>query len=427
MAAEFSFLAVNRNSVESRARKGDVRAKGVLAGLKTLSTQLSSAQVGITVTNLMIGFLAEPAIASLIRPTLVTMQVPAQFVSGIAIVTGLVVATLVTMIFGELIPKNIAIARPYETAAVVQWPQLMFTRIMRLPIRLLNGNANHILGWMGVTPTEELASARSADELLSLVKRSADSGTLPRETAAMMERSLNFSELSAIDVMIPRLQLRALSKTASAEDVVNLSHSTGHSRFPVYGEGLDDIVGVVHLKQALRVARTQRDRVSVGEIMARALIVPASISLKVLLEELRADSLQMAIVVDEFGAVDGVVTIEDLLEELVGDLQDEHDVIGTRAQAVGKRSWDISGLLRPDELAEVTGIYLPEVEEVETIGGIVMHKMERIPVLEDSVQLSGVGRSGEPIRVEVKVLAMDGRRVDRLLVTDLDDDVEGEV
>lgn len=417
VAAEFSLLAVNRNSVEAKSRRGDRQAKGVLRALTTLSTQLSSAQVGITVTNLLIGFLAEPAIASLIRPLLLAINIPEQFISGIAITIGLVLATVMTMIFGELVPKNIAIARPYATAAVVQGPLLLFTHVMRAPIRLLNGNANTILGWLGVTPTEELASARSADELLSLVRRSADSGTLPRETAAMMERSLNFGDLTALDVMIPRLQVRALARHDKVIDILTLAHETGHSRFPVYGNGLDDVVGIVHIKQALCVPRSRRHLVQVEEIMGDALLTPSSLSLKGLLDDLRRDSLQMAIVVDEFGAVDGVVTIEDLLEELVGDLQDEHDVMGVRVQPAGEGVWEISGLLRPDEIAEATDIYLSENAEVETIAGIVMFELGRIPEVGDEIELSGVNRAGEKVIVSVAVLSMDRHRIDRLRVT----------
>ncbi len=419
VAAEFSLLAVNRNSVEAIAKKGDAKAKGVLHALKTLSTQLSSAQVGITVTNLAIGFLAEPAIARLIEPGLKAMGIPSGFTPSIAITLGLVLATAVTMIFGELVPKNLAIAKPYRTAALVQLPLLFFTNVMRWPIQVLNSSANAILHRFGVEPTEELASARSADELLSLVRRSAERGTLPRETAAMLERSLNFGDLTALDAMTPRLRVKALPRDASASDVLQLARESGRSRFPVYGKDLDDVCGVVHVKHAFVVPRIERKTTRVETIMTEPLLVPSSISLEALLDDLRTDGLQMAIAVDEFGAVDGVVTIEDLLEELVGDLRDEHDPTGAAVREISAVEWDISGLLRPDEIAEATDIYMPEHEEVETIAGLVAHELERMPEVGDEVTTVGVDREGDEVVVGLKVLRMDGHRVDRLLLTRL--------
>lgn len=414
VAAEFSLLAVNRNTVEAKAKKGDRHAKGVLHALQTLSTQLSSAQVGITLTNLIIGYLAEPAIAQLIEPLLHALHIPEQFTSSIAIALGLILATAVTMIFGELVPKNLAIANPYKTAAFIQFPLMVFTKIMHGPIRVLNSSANAILHRFGVEPTEELASARSADELLSLVRRSAERGTLPRETAAMLERSLNFGDLTTLDAITPRLRVKALQQNNTAADVLQLARETGFSRFPVYGVNLDDVVGVVHIKHALSVPKADRKSVKIGDIMIDPLLVPSSISLETLLDDLRGNGLQMAVAVDEFGAVDGVITIEDLLEELVGDLKDEHDHSGADVRPLGERSWDISGLLRPDELAEATDAYLPEHEEVETIAGLVAHELERIPEEGDAVTLGGVDREGEDITVTFTVLRMDRHRVDRL-------------
>lgn len=414
VAAEFSLLAVNRNSVEALAKKGDPTANGVLRALQTLSTQLSSAQVGITLTNLIIGYLAEPAIAQLIKPLLTILHVPAQLTAGIAIALGLVIATAVTMIFGELVPKNLAIAHPYKTAASIQLPLMLFTTLMRRPIALLNGSANAILRWFGIRPTEKLASARSADELLSLVRRSADRGTLPRETAAMLERSLNFGDLTALDAMTPRLRVKALQQDGVVADVLRLARETGFSRFPVYGVTLDDVVGVVHVKHALSVPKADRTSVKISDSMIEPLLVPSSISLEALLDDLRGNGLQMAIAVDEFGAVDGVITIEDLLEELVGDLKDEHDHSGAVVSALSEYSWDISGLLRPDELAEATDVYLPEHEEVETIAGLVAHRLERIPEVGDEVIVGGVDREGRDVVATFTVLNMDRHRVDRL-------------
>lgn len=416
VAAEFSLLAVQRSSVENKVKRGDVRAKGVLQALTTLSTQLSSAQVGITLTNLLIGYLAEPAIARLVAPVLAALHVSEHFVTSISLVLGLLLATALTMIFGELVPKNLAIAKPYRVAAAVQLPLLMFTQFMRWPIRMLNASANGILRLFGIEPTEELASARSADELLSLVRRSAERGALPQESAVMLERSLNFGELRALDAMTPRLRVKALAADSSVEDVLELAKSSGFSRFPVYGDNLDDIRGIVHVKYAFAVSKRQRGSTNVKEIMTKPLFVPSSISLEALLDDLRLDGMQMAVAVDEFGAIDGIVTVEDLLEELVGDVKDEHDISGAKARALKNGNWNISGLLRPDELAELTGVYLPEHDDVETIAGLVAHHLERIPKVGDMATLSGVDRAGNEMVIRLKVRKMDGQRIDRLVL-----------
>jgi CBS domain containing-hemolysin-like protein len=414
VAAEFAFITVNRQTVEHMAARGDRRAKGVAAALKSLSTQLSGAQVGITLTNLAIGFLAQPAIARLIGPMLLGIGVPEGLVPGIAVVLGLSIATVVTMVFGELVPKNLAIAKPMGTARLVELPQRVFSEIMKYPIRVLNGSANFVVRRMGVEPQEELASARSADELSSLVRRSAERGTLPRETALMLERSLTFGELTALDVMTPRLRMKTLGRDEPVSHVVALAKSTGFSRFPVAGKSLDDIVGIVHIKQALGVPKSKRGHVKVEQIMQSPIVVPSSIPLDPLLATLRQGGMQLAIVVDEFGGTDGVVTMEDLIEELVGEVYDEHDRSKSAIRKLAKGGWVLSGLLRPDEIGEELGIFLPDEDEFETVGGLVSHYLERVPAVGDVAEVTAVDRDGRKRAASLKVERMDGRRVDRV-------------
>lgn len=414
VAAEFALITVNRQTAERHAAKGDRRAKGVVAALHTLSTQLSGAQVGITVTNLGIGFLAEPAVASLIRGPLYSLGVAEAAVPGIAIALAVVVATLVTMIFGELVPKNFAIARPLATAKTVQGVQRGFSRLMRQPIRALNGSANFIIRKLGIEPQEELASARSADELTSLVRRSAEKGTLPKETARMLERSLAFGELTATDVMTPRVRVRTLTRDATASDVIKLARRTGHSRFPVVKNTLDDVVGIAHVKQAVGVPEDKRTATSVTAIMQPPIVVPSSIELDALLETLKGGGLQIAVVIDEFGGADGVVTIEDLIEELIGEVTDEHDRSGAKIRKLKDGGWALSGLLRPDEVGQEIGIFLPDEEEFETIGGLIADRLEHVPHVGETITLGAIDRDGKQTSVSLQVERMDGRRVDRL-------------
>jgi CBS domain containing-hemolysin-like protein len=417
VAAEFALIAVNRSTVERLAAKGDRKARGVLEALRSLSTQLSSAQVGITITNLTIGFLAEPAIAQLIEQPLASMGLPESAVPGIAIGIGIAIATVVTMIFGELVPKNLAIAKPLGTSKFIERPLLLFSRGMYLPIKVLNNSANFILRQFGVAPQEELASARSADELLSLVRRSAEKGTLAKETAQMLERSLTFGDLTALDVMTPRVNMKALQADDPVSEILRLAQLTGHSRFPVYDKDLDNIVGTVHIKYVIGVPRDRRNTTAVRNIMRPPVLVPSTIELEPLLKALRRGGLQMAVAIDEFGGTDGIVTMEDLLEELVGEMHDEHDRTRTLIRKRKDGSWMLSGLLRPDEIGEELDIFLPEEEEVETLGGLIVHKLERIPKVGDTTEFNAVNRDGDELEVHLKIERMDGNRIDRVRMT----------
>ncbi|MDB5166589.1 MAG: hypothetical protein JWM37_661 [Candidatus Saccharibacteria bacterium] len=417
VAAEFALIAVNRSTVERLAAKGDSRAKGVAHALSTLSTQLSSAQVGITVTNLAIGLLAEPAIAHALHGPLVGLGISAAAVPGIAVMLGLIIATIMTMLFGELVPKNLAIAKPLATAKSIQRPLLLFSKFVKYPIKVLNGSANYILKQLGVEPQEELASARSADELLSLVRRSAEKGTLAKETALMLERSLNFGELTAQDVMTPRLRIRALQADSTIAEMLSLAKSSGLSRFPVYGKTLDDVIGVAHIKHAFGIPREERGTKLVKHIIRQPVLVPSGIQLESLLDALRKGGLQMAVLVDEYGAVDGLVTIEDLLEELVGEVTDEHDRSTAAVRRRANGSWLLSGLLRPDQVGEELDVFLPEEEDVETIAGLATHHLGRLPDVGDKVSITAVDRDGDELPVELRIERMDGHRVDRIQLT----------
>lgn len=425
VAAEFALLAVNRQTVERLASKDDKAARGVLSALRSLSTQLSSAQVGITITNLAIGFLAEPVIAQLLSPAILAIGLPEASVPGIAIASGLVIATALTMVFGELVPKNLAIARPLGTARFVQGPLLFFTAVMRWPIKALNGSANWILHRFGVEPKEELASARSADELLSLVRRSAAKGTLAQDTATMLERSLGFTDLTALDVMTPRVRVKAVQADTPISEALALAASSGFSRYPIYGKNFDDIIGVMHVKHAFAIPREQRGNIPVARVMRPAVLVPSSIELMKLLETLRERGLQLAVVIDEFGGMDGIVTMEDVLEELVGDVRDEHDQSrGAHIRPRGDDNWIVSGLLRPDEIADELGIFLAEEDEVETLGGLFMHEFSAVPHTGDHVVLPAVDRDGTSLAITLKVERMDSNRIDRLLLSSKS--IEGE-
>jgi CBS domain containing-hemolysin-like protein len=404
VAAEFSLVALDRTTVERAVEGGDKRAKGVLAAVRTLSTQLSGAQVGITITTLVVGYLVRPSLATLLTGPLESAGLD-DAADGVSVVLALAVATAFSMVVGELVPKNLAISVPLATAKVVAVPQRVFTTLVKPLITLLNGSANRLLRLVGVEPREELSAGRSPEELAALVRHSAAAGTLDQGTATLITRSLGFSSRTAADVMTPRVRTLTLERDRHASDVVTMARRSGHSRFPVIDGDLDDVVGVVHLKSAVAVPRERREEVPVTAIMSEALRVPETVRLDPLLVELRALGLQLAVVVDEYGGTAGVVTLEDLVEELVGEVSDEHD--RSRPGVVHRRdgAWLAPGLMRPDEVREKTGIDVPDGPAYETLGGFVMAALGRVPAVGDRIPVRGA---------TLTVERMDGRRVDRV-------------
>lgn len=407
VAAEFSLVTVDRTRVEAAAQSGDNAARRVDRAVRLLSTQLSGAQLGITVTSLLVGYLAEPSLAALLREPLSSVGVPERAVPAVAFAVAFGAANAFQMVFGELVPKNLAISRPWEVARAVAPPQLAFVAVTGPLVRFLNGNANRILRRMGFEPQEELASARTAEELRSLVRRSAVVGTLSGSTASLLDRSLRFGRRTAADAMTPRVRVVSVAADAPVADVLRLSRRTGLSRFPVTGtDGIDEVVGVVGVRRVLRVPRDERDSVPVERIAQQPLPVPETLELDSLLERMQDADVHLAVVFDEYGGTAGVITMEDLIEELVGEVQDEHDVAAPRTRRQPDGTLLASGLLRPDELRDL-GVPIPERQHYETVAGFVVDELGRIPQVGDEVTVDGW---------RVVVERLDGRRVDRLRI-----------
>ena len=404
VASEFALVNLDRADLEARQARGESRLSLTISALKHTSTHLSSAQLGITLTTLLTGYTMEPALSNLLRPTLHAWSIPEAAIAPIATIVAMFVATVLSMILGELVPKNFALALPLATAKLVIPFQIAFTTVFKPAVVVLNGSANGVLRSMGIEPKEELSGARSAEELSSLVRRSASAGLLEADTATLLDRTLTFSRLTAADVMTARPSMHAIAAGDSADDVIQLARRTGHSRFPVYDDDLDDIMGVVHLKAAISVPRERRTEVPVGALATEPLRVPETVHVDALIAELRARGYQLAIVVDEYGGTAGLVTLEDLVEELVGEVADEHD--RTRAGVIRNREGiTFPGELRPDELLSRAGVEVPEGDVYDTVGGYVMSVLERVPSVGDEVPLD----SGT-----LQVVRMDGRRVDRV-------------
>ncbi len=366
-----------------------MRARIVQRAHRSLSFQLSACQLAITITTLVTGYIAEPAIAELFRPGLEAIGMSPGLAAATATTAALLLATALSMIFGELVPKNLALARPLSTARATAPLIAGFAVVLAWLISALNAAANAIVRGLGVEPAEELRSARSPQELSSLVRNSAQQGTLDRGTATIMDRSLRFTERVADDLMVPRVRVVALPADATVQDLIETASRTGHSRFPVYGRDLDDVRGVVHVKQAFQVDLPQRRSVRLGSLAQQVPVVPGSMDGDALLTKLRASGLQTGIVVDEYGGTAGIVTLEDVVEEIVGDVRDEHDPgEPLDVRQLDPTTWLVSGLLRADEVAEHTGLEIPP-GEYETVAGFVVARLGRIPQQGDGVALDG--------------------------------------
>ncbi|CAJ1503483.1 hemolysin family protein [[Mycobacterium] holstebronense] len=420
VAAEFSLTTLERSVVEANAHRGGRRDAYIQDAHRTLSFQLSGAQLGISITTLATGYLAEPVLARWLRLPLVAVGLPERMTGGIALALALVIATSLSMVFGELVPKNLAVARPLPIARAVAGPQLLFSRLFAIAIRVTNGTANRILRRFGIEPADRLASARSARELASLVRNSARSGALDPTTAALVEGSLRFGALTAAELMTPRSKIVSLQAGDTVADLAAVAIDTGFSKFPVVDGDLDATVGIVHVKQVFAVAVADRASTRVTTVAQPVAVVPSTLDGDAVMEQIRANGQQAAMVVDEYGGTAGMVTVEDLIEEIVGDVRDEHDDATPDVVASGG-GWQVSGLLRIDEVAAATGYRAPE-GSYETIGGLVLQELGHIPEAGETVELTAFDPdelSTHPPRWLARVVRMDGRRIDLLELTHL--------
>ncbi|MET8829352.1 hemolysin family protein [Streptomyces sp. NPDC004610] len=426
VAAEFSLTTVERGELERAVERGERGASSALKAVRNLTFQLSGAQLGITVTNLVVGMLAEPSIARLIAGPLRAIGISGSAASSVALVLGTALSTVFLMVVGELVPKNWAISSPLAVAKTVATPQRWFTAMFRPFITHLNNTANRIVRRFGIEPAEELASARGPQELAALARHSAKEGALEADTAELFVRTLNLADLTAENVMTPRVQVVALEAQATCEDVANATRATGLSRFPVYRGSLDAVVGTAHIKDVLAVPAGQRPRTPVAELMREPLLVPESLTVDRLLDRL-SGKRTMAVVIDEYGGTAGVATLEDIVEEVVGEVRDEHDPQETPDLAPagldeeGHNLFSADGAARIDQLARV-GLRAPD-GPYETLAGLVATELGRIPESGDTVEVTGW---------RLDVVDASGRRAARVLLhapltgaRDEDEDEEG--
>jgi CBS domain containing-hemolysin-like protein len=398
VAAEFSFVAVDRSRIERLVRDNDRRARAVDRILHRLSFYLSGTQLGVTVTSLLLGYIAQPTVATVMEPALG---------NGASIAIALVLVTVLSMIVSELVPKNVAIARAERMAMRLARPIMVYAAVFGPVIRLLNRAANGTVRRLGIEPRQELASVRTLEELELLIRSSGEEGVLDPEAFTLLTRTLRFNDKSAADALVPRLSVQYVHPDDTIPQLARRSLDTGFSRFPVCGSDLDDVVGVVHVKDVYRLPIEERATATVAAVMAEPFIVPETRDLASLLVELRTGS-HLAIVVDEYGGTAGIITLEDVLEELVGEIDDEYDPAAPALSAVlPAGSYELPGTLHPDEVREAIGFEMPE-GEYETLAGFVLDQLGRIPDEGDRFAYDGW---------TIEVASMDRRRVASVRLT----------
>jgi CBS domain containing-hemolysin-like protein len=382
VAQEFAYVSADRLALARDAATGDRRAARALQVLERLSFMLSGAQLGITVTGLVVGFIAEPSVSALLRPALSGVGIPDAAVSVISVVLAFVLATVVQMVLGELAPKNLAIAVPERLAKSLAGSTLLYLKIVGPVVRIFDGAANRLLRRAGIEPVEELHHGATLEELGHLIGESHERGALPEDTAALLDHSLEFSDRTLHQVMVPRVDAVFVRKDATAAEAVGLIAKYGHSNYPVLGDHPDDVTGVLGVNELMREPAGRLEGTTAGALARRSLFLPTTLPLPDAVTQMRERDDEFAVVLDEHGGVAGIVTYEDIAEELVGDIADETDTVTAVAVADGS-GWLVDAGRRLDEVAEVTGVALPEEEDYDTVAGLVVDRLGRFPAVGD--------------------------------------------
>ncbi|TDD69964.1 hemolysin family protein [Actinomadura rubrisoli] len=412
VAQEFAFVTADRPLLDQRAAEGDRASARAVRVMERLSFMLSGAQFGITVTALVVGFIAKPALADLIGPALRAAGVPDGAAGGVAVALGFALATIIQMVLGELLPKNLALAKAEPLARALAASTLVYMAVASPLIRLFDASANRLVRAVGIEPVEELHHGATLEELGHIIGESGEQ--LQEGHADLLERALAFSERDAEEVMVPRVDVVTVPASARAGELSEIIAASGHSRYPVVGASVDDVVGVVGLDELILLAPEEADRTEVRAIARPPLLLPSSLPLPDVVRRLRGAPVPLACVVDEYGGFAGLITWEDVAEELVGEIADEHDADEDLAVRRGEW-WTTDAGLRVDEVAHETGIDLPE-GDYETVAGLLLQRLRRVARPGDVVTVElPPARLDEPPRTAVVEVLTVHRHVPELI------------
>jgi magnesium and cobalt exporter, CNNM family len=399
VAAEFAFTASRKEVIEKIGSRG---AKAALGAMKELSETLAGAQVGITLATLLLGFVAEPSVARLLELLLGWTPISQSLLHSIALVIAILIVVFLHMVIGEMAPKNIAIASPERLAVWLGVPWRAYMTVFRPLVFVLNRTANLILRIFGVDPRDELETVHTAEDLAAIIAAGRQEGIIEEFASKLLAGAILFSERAAGEVMVPRPDIVALPITATPSDLERVVSERGFSRIPIFKDDMDNIVGFVHAKDLLSIAEEKYDEQLDPELIRPLLVAPESASVRPLLAEMQKAGRHLALIIDEHGGVAGLLTLEDIVEELVGEIRDEYDEGEASIRRIGEADWFYApGSARPDQLRSQAGIELPD-GEYETVGGFVMDRLGRIPRRGDWV---------EHDNWVIRVRRMEGRRI----------------
>ncbi|MBG0562506.1 hemolysin family protein [Actinoplanes aureus] len=386
VAQEFAYVAVDREQLRALADQGDAAAERALRVTQKLSFVLSGAQVGITVTALLAGYVAEPYLGRGTAELLGATGLSEAASASVSMVFALLFATVVQMVLGELAPKNLAIAKPETLARALSRSTLIYLTVAGPLIRLFDGTATRLLRAVGIEPVEELPQGATTEDLDRIIATASTRGALDARAARLLDHGLDFRVHTAAEAMRPRVDVTTIRAGEPASRVVELL-DTGHSRFPVIGDDVDDVVGVVTIADVVTLEPAARATTAVRGLATDAVALPESARLPEVLDRLKAAHRQMAIVVDEYGGFAGIITLEDVAEELVGEIRDEDDLPEPVIERTGEDSWTIPGRARVDEIADATGVRLPDDDAYDTVSGLILERLGRLPTAREQVEV----------------------------------------
>ena len=419
VAAEFSLVSVRKTRIAELVAQGNANAKTVQKALENPDRVIAATQLGITLASLSLGWIGEPAISHLIEPIIELFPLDLRPGLSNSLSAGLAFAviTFLHVVVGELAPKSIALQNPDKTSLVVARPTLWSERLFKPFIWALNGTGNALLRLVGMEPASGHQLVHSVEELKMLVTESAEGGAVARQESELLHAIFDFGDLLVRQVMIPRTEIIAVEADMPLAEIMPLITESTYTKFPVYDDNLDNILGIFHVKDLLRTMQeADWQKSSVRSLVREAMYVPETLPISTLLRRFRDDHQHIAIILDEFGGTGGLVTLEDLLEEIVGEVSDPFDKFTPEIVTLADGSILIDGLALIEDVNKSLDLDLND-PAYDTIAGYTLGKMGRIPKVNDSVEFD---------KVLIQVEAMDGMRIDRLKLTRLEDKISAE-
>lgn len=408
VASEFALVSVRQTRIQQLANEGNKTADVTLKALSSLDRYIAATQLGITIASLGLGWVGESTLATIIHPLFEFLPNISGSVAthSIAAIIAFTLITFMHVVIGELMPKSIALQFPEKTTLVITRPLVTVANILAPFIFLLNGFGNWMLKLINIEPAQQHHSVHSEEELDMIIDESFKGGVLNETESFLLKNSLKFTDLTAKQVMIPRCNMIAIPIDINEEDYAKLVLENQYTRYPVYAENLDNIIGILHVKD-LYSCLLQNQKISIKEVLRQPLLVPETMTTDNLLEEFKKNKTEIAIVIDEFGGVSGIVTMEDILEEVFGSVQDEFDEEETDIKKIDENKFIVNGLFRFEEFSEYFGLNQEEDEDVETIGGLVQKLLCRLAKINDEVEIENL---------KLRVIELKDRRIKKVLV-----------